>query len=164
MGVSNGVRSRKISLRKECLSQDLKVVMEQPNGKMSQAEGVDKAQDLRQNKGPSGWSIVNKWEKRGERHQSCTGEATVIGPCGLWGQEDQQERVANVGRMSPTNKRKKIIKKIKASNSGLGRATVGVTPRTSHRIRGELVRFCLSPAQGHAPERLSTPTFPFSVS
>lgn len=67
----------------------------------------------------------------------------------LWsiGQEDQQERVANIGRMSPTNKRKKIIKKIKASNSGLGRATVGVTPRTgplSHGIRGELVSFsCL---------------------
>lgn len=53
---------------------------------MSQAEGIDKAQDLRQNKGPSGWSIVNKWEKR-ERHQSCTGEATVIGPCGLWGRK-----------------------------------------------------------------------------
>lgn len=83
------------------------------------------------------------------------------------GQEDQQERVANIGGMSPTNKRKKIIKKIKASNSGLGRATVGVTPRTSplsHRIRGELVRFLLSPAQGHAPESLSTPTRPFSIS
>lgn len=104
---------------------------------MSQAEETDKAQDLRQNKGPSGWSIVNKWEKRGETHQSCTGEATVIGPCGLWGQEDQQERAANVGRMSPTNKRKKDHKKkLKPVIVGLAELQWGSLQEPVPRVTG----------------------------
>lgn len=43
LGISNGVGSRKISLGKEHLSQDLKMVVEQAKGKNVPAEGTDKA-------------------------------------------------------------------------------------------------------------------------
>lgn len=55
MGVSKGVRSRKISLRKEYLSQDLRVVMQQPKGKNVPGRGNRRSIGLEAEQRPQ-WS------------------------------------------------------------------------------------------------------------